>query len=129
MEDILTCLNCTKPYCNGECNDMKDDIKTHIIKKTQELKSGGTKESYIYSFTAEYFSSGKNVFKAKKFNHSIVNDVIKVLIKRSKLKCNFEAVLFEDEVKKNEKYNRKNDAFLADINGNRLGVRNGSRKD
>ena len=129
MEDILTCLNCTKPYCVGECKDIRENKKTHIIKKTQEIKSGELKESYIYSFTAEYFSSGKNVFKAKKFEGKQVNGIIKMLIKRSKTNCKYEALLFEDEVKKNEKYDRKHDAFFVDSNGNRLGVRNGSRKD
>jgi hypothetical protein len=129
MEDISICLNCKKPVCIGECKDVESNSKTHIIKKFQEIKSGEIKESYVYAYTANYISSGKNVFKAKKFNPTLTNDVIKRLIKRSKSNCRFEAVLFEDEVKKNEKYDRKNDAFFVDSNGNRLGVRNGSRKD
>jgi hypothetical protein len=129
MNDIEICLNCKKPYCNGECNDVKENKKIYIIKKTQEIKSGESKESYIYSFAAEYFSSGKNVFKAKKFEEKQAKNAIKILIERSKTNCKYEALLFEDEVKKNEKYNRKNDAFFVDINGNRLGIRNGSRKD
>lgn len=129
MNEIDICLNCKKPYCIGVCNDITKNKKTHIIKKIQQIKSGETKESYIYAFTSEYFSSGKNIFKAKKFEEKQVINVIKTLIKRSKTNCKYEALLFDDEVKKNEKYDRKNDAFFVDSNGNRLGVRNGSRKD
>ena len=129
MNEIEICLNCKKPKCNGDCGDYTKRNRNYVIQRTKINKNGEVKKSYIYTFTHNIIT-GTDIFKARRFAKNEAKKAIEKLIKKSKTDVVFEMLKRDDEVNKNGKYDRTKDTYvLVDSDGNRIGVRNGSRND
>lgn len=100
QKNIDKCLNCSKPFCSGECEDIIPKTKGFLIKRTKKYKNGKTKVSYFLRFSNEKIQTSKNPEKGIKFSNEYATKFVKKMNKKNEKDLFFEKVEAAKEIKK-----------------------------